>query len=108
MAVLTVQTIGSNTTPAPAAVSASDTFAMDPGSTYIIHIRNAGGSPDTVTITDPGTTLAGSAAQNPTLSVPATTGERYHRISPYLVNSSGVVTVAHSFTTSVTINVFRV
>lgn len=88
----------------PAAVSASDTIAAaDLGTqgAYLV-IINGGGSPDTVTITDPGTTPAGSAATNPTNSVTNATTE-VMRISPAFVNAStGVATVTHSFTTSVT------
>lgn len=88
----------------PAAVSASDTIAAaDLGTqgAYLV-IINGGGSPDTVTVTDPGTTPAGSAATNPTNSVTNATTE-VMRISPNFVNpSTGVATVSHSFTTSVT------
>ena len=71
MALLTVQQIGSPTTPSYTAVSSSDTVVADPNG-LILHVKNAGGSPDTVTLTDPGTTPAGSAATNPTFSVAAT------------------------------------
>lgn len=88
----------------PAAVAASDTIAAaDLGTqgAYLI-IVNGGGSPDTVTVVDPGLTPAGSAATNPTNSVTNATTE-VMRISPQFVNSAtGVATVTHSFTTSVT------
>lgn len=88
----------------PAAVSASDTIsAADLGTqgAYLV-IINGGGSPDTVTLVDPGLTPAGSAATNPTNSVTNATTE-VMRISPAFVNpSTGVATVQHSFTTSVT------
>jgi len=106
MALLTVQQIGSPSTPTYAAVSASDTVAADPAG-LILHVKNAGGTSDTVTLTDPGSTPAGSAATNPTFTVPITTGDRMYKLSPSLQNSSGIITISHSFTTSVTCAVFR-
>jgi hypothetical protein len=88
----------------PAAVSASDTIAAADLGTQgaFLIIVNGGASPDTVTVVDPGTTAAGSAATNPTNSVVNATTE-VMRISPAFVNpSTGVATVTHSFTTSVT------
>ncbi|HEY9414792.1 MAG TPA: hypothetical protein VIQ30_08555 [Pseudonocardia sp.] len=88
----------------PAAVSSSDTIAAaDLGvNGALLYINNGGASPDTVTVTDPGTTPAGSVATNPTNSVTNGTAE-VMRISPNFVNpSTGVATVSHSFTTSVT------
>lgn len=106
MALLSVQQIGSPTTPTYAAVSSSDTVVADPNG-LILHVKNAGGSSDTVTLTDPGTTPAGSAATNPTFSVPATTGDRMYKLPASLANSSGIITIGHGFTTSVTCAVFR-
>jgi len=88
----------------PAAVSSSDTIAAaDLGTqgAYLVVI-NGGASPDTVTVVDPGTTPAGSAPTNPTNSVTNATTE-VMRISPQFVNpATGVATVQHSFTTTVT------
>jgi hypothetical protein len=88
----------------PAAVAASDTIsANDLGvnGAYLI-IINGGASSDTVTITDPGTTAAGSSATNPTNAVANGTTE-VMRISPRFVNpSTNLVTVTHSYTTTVT------
>lgn len=106
MALLTVQQIGAPSTPTYAAVAASDTVAADPAGLILV-VKNAGGSSDTVTLTDPGLTASGSAATNPTFSVPATTGERWYKLPVSLQNSSGIITIAHSFTTSVTCAVFR-
>ena len=106
MALLTVQQIGSPSTPTYAAVAATDTVAADPAG-LILHVKNAGGTSDTVTLTDPGTTPAGSAATNPSFTVPITTGDRMYKLSPSLQNSSGIITISHSFTTSVTCAVFR-
>jgi hypothetical protein len=88
----------------PAAVAASDTItAAQLGSlgAYLVVI-NGGGSPDTVGYTDPGTTPAGTAAAAYTNSVTNATTEVMY-LSPKLVNpSTGLLTITHSFTTSVT------
>lgn len=88
----------------PAAVSSSDTISSsDLGSlgAYLIVI-NGGGSSDTVTVSDSGLTPAGNAATAGTNAVANGVTEVMY-ISPRAVNpSTGVVTVAHSFTTSVT------
>lgn len=107
MALLTVQQIGTPTTPTYTAVAASDTVLADAAG-LVLHVKNAGGSPDTVTLTDPGTTPSGSAATNPSFSVPATTGDRMYLLPVSLQNSSSIITIGHSFTTSVTCAVFRV
>jgi hypothetical protein len=111
MAALTSQSpVLAGVTPSAVAVAASDTIAeaqLGPVGA-LVRVINAGGSPDTVTITDPNTTVVGSVATNPTVSVPATTGIRMILLPRALLNSSGVITVAHSFTTSVTIEVYRV
>lgn len=104
MAALTTQTIlRTGLAPTYSAVSASDTFT--PGPYTFLHVKNAGGSSDTVTITvaagDPDPTLV---IADLTVSVPATTGDRMIGPFPpqYFANSVGVATVTHSFTTSVT------
>lgn len=88
----------------PAAVSASDTISSsDLGSlgAYLV-IVNGGGSPDNVTVSDSGLTPAGNAATTAANAVTNGTTEVMY-ISPRAVNpSTGVVTVTHSFTTSVT------
>ncbi len=94
----------------PAAVSASDTIAAaDLGAkgAYLVVI-NGGASPDTVTVVDPGLTPAGSAATNPTNSVANATTEVMF-IPPTVVNlATGLATVQHSFTTSVTCVLVRI
>lgn len=105
MATLNVQQIGFGTLMVPVAVSASDTFQADPGG-LILEVINGGASPDTVTVVDPGATPAGSAGTSPTQAVAAAT-RREFRIGSAFANSSGVVTVTHSFTTSVTCNLKR-
>lgn len=88
----------------PAAVSASDTIgAADLGQlgAYLVVI-NGGASPDTVTVVDASLTPAGNAATNLTNSVTNGTTEVMF-IPPKTVNpTTGVTTIQHSFTTTVT------
>lgn len=85
-------------------VSASDTIAqalLGPRGGYL-EVINAGGSPDTVVISDAGLTPAGNAATAATDVVTAGTSQIF-LISPTQVNPTTlVITVTHSFTTSVT------
>jgi hypothetical protein len=78
---------------------------VDPAG-LILHVKGGAGS-DTVTLTDPGLTPSGSAATNPSFAVPATTGDRMYKLYPSLANSSGIITIAHSAPTGVTVAVFR-
>src|SRR5688572_23288272 len=105
MALLTTQQIGFGTLLAPAAVSASDTINADPPG-LVLEVINGGGSPDTVTVVDPGATPAGSAGTSPTQVVAAGT-RRHFRLGPQFSNTSGIITVTRSFTTSVTYNLIR-
>src|SRR3954470_4865460 len=88
------------TQPVYTAVTSSDPFAADEDN--FLHVKNAGGSPCTVTLVDSSLTAGGSVATNPTVSVPATTGDRMiGPIPPVFVNNStGLITVSYSFTTS--------
>lgn len=83
------------------AVSASDTFPVGNGRTFI-HIKNAGGSPDTVTLVTAGT--VGPSLAIADLSFSCTNGqERFvGPIDPALFGVDGIGTITHSFTTSVT------
>lgn len=105
MALLTaIRPVAAGTAWSPAAVSASDTISSsDLGSlgAYLVVI-NGGGSPDNVTVSDSGLTPAGNAATTAAVAVTNGTTKAIY-ISPRAVNpSTGVVTVTHSFTTSVT------
>ena len=107
MATLTVQASAlTGTTPSFVAVAASDVFAND-GRT-VIEVKNAGGTQDVVTIAAQSTCNQGTAHDSVT-TVPITTGDKV--IGPFeptrFNNASGQVTVAHSFTTSVTCAVIR-
>jgi hypothetical protein len=108
MALLAVQQVAlTGTTPSYGAVSASDTVVPDSGSFLIV--KNAGGSPDSCVVVTPGTTF-GQSNPDVTVSVPATTGERWiGPIVPELADpTTGLVTITHSFTTSVTCAYIRV
>jgi hypothetical protein len=91
--------------------SASDTFPVSDGETYIVLVTNGGGSPDTVVFDDP-TSLSPQNALtfNPDVSVVVAAGtSQVFRIaaSRFKNPSSGVVGVTHSFTTTVSVWVFR-
>lgn len=93
------------------AVSSSDTFP-NPGHT-ILHVKNAGGSPITVTIVDQQATaeaaaLPGASALNGNVVVTVTNGtEKY--IGPFRTtrfnDATGAVTVNYSGITTVTAEV---
>lgn len=86
------------------AVSASDTIAQTSlGSNgALLLVLNGGASPDTVAVTDSGFTPAGNAGTSSGGSVTNGTNKLFY-IDPKAVNTAtGLVTVTHSFTTSVT------
>lgn len=104
MALLSVQSIDrTGLAPSYAAVAASDTFT--PGPNTFIHVKNAGGSPDVVTLVTPGNVIPNVPIGDPTVSVPATTGDRMIGPIPggiFADPTTGLVTIQHSFQTSVT------
>ena len=108
MALLTVQNIvRTGVTPAYTAVAASDTFTPD--AQTFIHVKNAGGSPDTCVIQvlqgdPPGLTISDNSV--------SVTNAQERMIGPLPANffadpTTGLATVTHSFTTSVTAGVFK-
>lgn len=114
MALLTTQTIDRATgvIPSYGAVAASDTFT--PGDRTFLHIKNGGGSSDTVTVAItgagaiPGITYRAGAGTGGTYAV-AAGAEKI--IGPFPASFfadsvTGLATVTHSFTTSVTVAVF--
>jgi hypothetical protein len=109
VALLTTQTISAaGLAPTFTAVNASDTITADPGSKLFLEVKNANAASCTVTITDAGSTPAGSAASNPTVTVPATTGDRMIALSSLMAApATGLITVSYSVTASVTAAVFR-
>ena len=108
MALLTAQQIAkTGLAPAYSAVNASDT--VTPQANLFLHVKNANASPCTVTLVDASKTPAGSAATNPTVSVPATTGDRMIGPLPEVMAdvSTGLITVQYSVTASVTAALLR-
>lgn len=105
MALLTPQPVAvAGLAPTYSAVNASDTIAQAQGVVQFLHVKNANASACTVTIVDGGKTPAGSSASNPTVSVPASTGDRM--IGPlknvFADPSTALLTVQYSITASVT------
>lgn len=109
MALLTKQTIvRTGITPSYTAVAASDTFTPD--ADCFIHVKNGGGSSDTCVVQvlagdPPGLTISDN-------SVSVTNGQE-RMIGPFPPQffadpTTGLATVTHSFTTSVTVGVFTV
>jgi hypothetical protein len=101
-ALATTLPLATGTTWTPAAVSASDTITQAQLGTlgaYLVVI-NGGGSSDTVAITDGGLTPAGNAGTSSGGAVANATTKAFY-ISPRAVSSAGLVTVTHSFTTTV-------
>jgi hypothetical protein len=91
----------------PVSVSASDTITADPAATLLLFVFNGGGSTDNITVSDGGSSPAGNPATSYATSV-ANGTNAVIPLSPALVNAStGLITVTHSFTTSVTCAVLR-
>jgi len=107
MALLSAQTIVlTGLQPVYTAVNASDTITPDDG--LFLHVKNANAAACTVTLDDAGTTPGGSAAADPTVVVPATTGDRMIPIPRAFVNpATGLITVTYSVTASVTAALVR-
>lgn len=94
-------------TPSYAAPLASQTITAKGGGTFL-HVKNGNGSPCVVTFTDPGVTPAGSSATNPAVSVAASTGDKMIYVPPGLAPAAtGLVTVAFSVQSSVSVAVLR-
>lgn len=97
--------------PAPVAVAASDTIAASMFGSLgcILRVINAGGTVDNVTITDPTLTDMGNAGTPAAVTVPITTGIRMIFIPLTAINqTSQLATVNHSFTTTVTCELYRI
>ena len=107
MATYTKQVVTlAGTTPTYAAAAASDNFT--PGVDTFLHVKNAGGSPDTVTVVTPGNAPGGLAIADSVVSVPAGSEKM---IGPFPAEQfadpanavPGNAGVTHSFITSVTV-----
>lgn len=89
-----------------AAAGGGDT--VSPSDRTFLWVKNASGSPITVTVVTPGT-FKGQALADVAVSVPATTGERL--IGPLdgsLVDTTGVVPITYSGVTSLTVAAVRI
>lgn len=82
------------------AVSSSDTTGDISTGRCFLHVKNAGGSADTVTIVTPGTVGPALAIADLTVSVPNGADRFIGPLDPAIFGA--VATVNHSFTTSVT------
>jgi hypothetical protein len=93
------------------AVAASDTITGDQiGPNGVIYdVNNAGGSTDNITVSDPGATPAGNPASGAATSYSVAAGaQRQLLITKANVNpATGVATITHSFTTSVTAEAYK-
>lgn len=112
MAQLTVQdAVVSGLTPSYGAVSASDYFVPKGSEKYILHVKNGGGSADSVVINDPNSASPSSAtAFNADVTVSVPNGqERMIALDParFIDPATGRIDITHSFTTSVTCAVVR-
>lgn len=113
MAALTATTPTNSGTATPGAgVAATDTIArsvMGPKGVYL-EILNGNVAVDNMTITDPGTTPAGNPLSGGTYAVSVTnaTNKIFH-IKPDQVNpATGLVTITHSVTATVTYKLYPV
>lgn len=91
------------------AAAASDTFLPDDRT--FLHVKNGGGSPDTVTVVTPRTDPRTGQAETDAVSTVTNATEEF--IGPFPADvfadpTTGLATVTHSFTTSVTVAVVRV
>lgn len=84
------------------AASASDTISDISNGRTFLHVKNAGGSSDTVTIVTPGTVGPALAIADLTVAVANGTEKFIGPLDPAIFGTAGVATVQHSFTTSVT------
>lgn len=112
MAALTAVSItAAGNAPTPTAVASSDTIDRGQfGPTgCILRVINAGGTQDSVTISDPNLTVIGGTGTPTAVVVPITTGIRMIFIPLAAINqATGLATVNHSFITSVTCELYRI
>jgi hypothetical protein len=108
VALLSTQNISrAGVTPSYSAVAASDTFVPD--AQTFIHVKNAGGSPDSCVIQVLAGDPPGLTISDVTVSV---TNGQERMIGPFPPQffadpTTGLATVTHGFTTSVTAGVFK-
>lgn len=107
MTLLAKQTIvRTGLTPAYTAVTGSDTFV--PGANTFIHVKNAGGSPDTCVCVVAAGDPPGLTISDNSVSVTNAQERMIGPLNPqfFADPTTGLCTVTHSFTTSVTSGVF--
>jgi hypothetical protein len=105
MTLLTAQTVvKAGITPTYSAVNSTDTITPVRGASLFLHVKNANASACTVTLVDSSVTPAGSAATNPTVTVPADTGDKMIGPLPHALAAAatGLISVTYSVTSSVT------
>lgn len=111
MAALTAITpTNTGATAAPAAVAASDTIStavMGRDGCYLL-INNGNGSTDNVTISDAGVTPSGNSPGTVAGSLATTVSKVFRIRRDQASPSTGLVTVTHSVTSSVTYQLFPV
>lgn len=95
---------------APAAVAASDTIAGDlvPAAGLIYRVINGGGSPDNVSVSDGGATPQGNPGTVTPVAVSNGTTKTILITRNNVVVSTNLVTITHSFTTTVTYELQRI
>jgi len=94
---------------APAAVAASDTIAGDlvPTNGLLLRVINGGASPDNVSVSDGGTTPIGNPGTVTPVAVTNGTTKTILITRDNINRSTNLVTITHSFTTSVTYELVR-
>ncbi|MGE5829701.1 MAG: hypothetical protein ACM30G_15275 [Micromonosporaceae bacterium] len=94
---------------APAAVTASDTISGDlvPAGGLLYRVINGGGSPDNVSVSDGGTTPAGNPGTVTPVAVANGTTKTILITRNNINLSTNLVTITHSFITSVTYELQR-
>lgn len=110
MALLVTQkpTIAGVTPTYAAASGGGDTLTA---STYgYLQVKNTSGAPITVTVVDPRTdSITAAAYTDPTISIPATTGDKIIYIDPKLADpTTGLVNLTYSGVTNLTVGYFSV
>lgn len=109
MATLTTQNVNrAGVLPTYGAVAAADRFT--PGLGTFLHVKNAGGSPDTVSVAATKVPLPNATIAPISVSVPAASERMIGPFPPEFFTAndgSGLADVTHSFITSVTVAVIN-
>lgn len=106
---LTPQTIDKDgATPSYTAIDATDTYLVRITARTLLHFKNTG-SQAMITFTTPGD-VAGLAIADPTLTVPATTGDKMIALIPtdVFADGSGIARFTNDIASGVTVAVVQV